>query len=1125
MTGLVKVQPIDFAVTRGPDVGYVEGATAGVDNSRISRWTTQRRRENEVDAPMLGLVQKLIDDDAPMSDGLREQIFNSDFQANGEFLDSLISESRDMGYELPPELSQEGMQARRETIFARDGARMDANNETLSRATPLGQAGAFVGGMAAEFEDPVNLATIPFGAANGARLATVVATEAALNATIEGLQTPGRNENLVALGQQEESILMNMAVGAIFGASIPLAIRGTQELGGLVSTSSRAIRSRVADLASRSRSPAAQAAGNAMTRDIAQEADAVAVETPEAVREYQTRTDEAQVAASEGRAPDMPERPLAAFAPIDNDGSQLVDPRGLLVQPEVFQFKSEIVAEGGVTPKLQGVTEWVPHRAGVTLVYEYADGSQAVADGHQRTALARRIMAQDPTQNIRLRAQVFREEDGFSVEDVRVLAALKNIGEAADGMTASMAGDAAKVLRLRPEAIADLPRGPGIGRAQNLAKLSDDAFDLFINRVIEQRFAEQIGNMVSDPSMHLPIARLIERVRPETTEQAANIISQAMEAPTSRETTSDLFGETEVVESLYLEQAKVLERAMQIMRTDRSVFKTLTDQSERIEGTGQNRLDKTTNADARGQIEVALGAIKQLAHRAGPISEALRDGAQTYRTDGRLKDAAEKLAAVVRREVERNGLAGVSDGGSRRAPQSARAEQAAPDPNEGFSDPVGEAAQAQVRQTRIEPRNDVNPERDTSSQVGATEEDGNLPENIFMPIDKTATADAQLAQISNMTAENRPIVQRIMQIVDERFGTQSGDNVKALENVAAKAERPSILAKKPWFTIGHIRDSYRFKTVINSLDDVPGIFDVLLENGISLVKVDTGKMFNPGAWGWRIIAFDLRMPNGQLVEWYLPLKNMEAQKKAEGHLIFEEWRDKSDAEIHSDPALEAEYKAAIQRSFEGYNEAFAADLERVSQSVDDAAASWAKSESSIFEAARRSPSSSGEIMSAGVRDLENQAPSSPRVNEGPSEKNSSARDVPGSMSADDGVGIRLTTPKADIDTPGAVRNRSEETSAGTQSLIDGVAPITARDRMEAAQAAPITGRPAGSDTQIGGLFDPGDPARSDLFDQVPVGRGFDNDGNEIALTMTRSDLAAELDADDEFIEQIGVCLK
>ena len=102
-----------------------------------------------------------------------------------------------------------------------------------------------------------------------------------------------------------------------------------------------------------------------------------------------------------------------------------------------------------------------------------------------------------------------------------------------------------------------------------------------------------------------------------------------------------------------------------------------------------------------------------------------------------------------------------------------------------------------------------------------------------------------------------------------------------------KASRPSILANKPWHDASHIRDSYRFKTVIDDFRDVPAIFDELLKEGISLVKIDTNKLFEPKEWGWRIIAFDIRMPNGQLVEWYLPLRELEVEKKARGHLIFD----------------------------------------------------------------------------------------------------------------------------------------------------------------------------------------------------------------------------------------------
>ena len=89
----------------------------------------------------------------------------------------------------------------------------------------------------------------------------------------------------------------------------------------------------------------------------------------------------------------------------------------------------------------------------------------------------------------------------------------------------------------------------------------------------------------------------------------------------------------------------------------------------------------------------------------------------------------------------------------------------------------------------------------------------------------------------------------------------------------------------------------------------------------------------------------------------------------------------------------------------------------------------------------------------------------------------------------------------------------------------GVDPITSRERLEAAQAAPKAGGSAGNDTQIGGLFDPNDPSRFDLFDAVPVARGFDDEGNEIAVVKSRADLAAELDADDEAVAVLDLCVK
>jgi len=82
----------------------------------------------------------------------------------------------------------------------------------------------------------------------------------------------------------------------------------------------------------------------------------------------------------------------------------------------------------------------------------------------------------------------------------------------------------------------------------------------------------------------------------------------------------------------------------------------------------------------------------------------LNDGAKGYKETGRLKDAAQRVADAVRQEVERNGLAGRGDGVSKRNAEPPRPSAKAPDPLEGFSDPVnGEGVRAQIANTRIEP--------------------------------------------------------------------------------------------------------------------------------------------------------------------------------------------------------------------------------------------------------------------------------------------------------------------------------------------------------------------------------------------------------------------------------------
>jgi len=721
---IYRIQPRDFpGISLGPSPTLGEGVSAAFGASSLrDRFYPDTKRQDEIYAPLdrwlatvlqghLGFRPEGVDRLLP--DDLLSQFLDTTVRPDDATLGRLLDELAARGIKAPEDVSVEAIQARREEVDARYSAAFKRERDTLGRMGLVGRmAAGVVGGIGAGFTDPANVALSLVSAPARLGFLGFVAIEAAINAGIEVAQTPGRNVMLRALGEKEQGIVENALMGAATGGVFAGLIRGVQIGAPAAARQIRPlfqrpeVRRGIIDATANSSDPVVRIARDMVERDIADEKAAVTNPAERgAVREHQERALEAERALSEGREPQMPDRPLVAqpSRSILNGEIEEVDPRDLLVQPDVFQFRSNIVAENGQTARLLDVTEWHSERAGIIIVYEYADGSRAVADGHQRTGLARRIMAQTG-EDIRMAARVFREKDGFSPQDIRELAAIKNISEAADGMSTAMALDAARVLRVRPEAITQLPAGPGIARAQALSALSDEAFDMLINQVVPERFAELVGRMVKNPEMHAAMMNLLRRTNPDTTAQAESILSQALLAPVRREVTSDLFGEREIAESLYLERAKVLEHAMRLLRDDQAVFRTLTDRAARIEGTGTNRLDAATNRQIRQQLEQALVAVQKLAHREGPISEALNDGATKYKETGRLADAARAVADTVRREIERNGLAGAGDGPGRRAakPESARPET--PDPLDGFSDPVnGPGAQDQVDATRSDP--------------------------------------------------------------------------------------------------------------------------------------------------------------------------------------------------------------------------------------------------------------------------------------------------------------------------------------------------------------------------------------------------------------------------------------
>jgi hypothetical protein len=1032
--------------------------------------------------------------------------------------------------------------------------------------------GSLSGGMYEFSQDPLQTVTMFYG--NSRQLWRFAAQQAALNASIEVMRQPQVAQWYGELGLEytAEQFYRNVSIAGVAGAGFAVGFRGAvagagvagRELGPAidrlrvgrdVATFTRALDEAQPNMLEalsiqqlRSGIEAMESAGVR----IGSEARA-AIELASAIDEnaslnpglpaaqHAELLDIAILDVANGRIPEdliyrapeaLPAEVLARAQPeMENLGGVIYafDPRDIGVDARTFQFKGG-GDEFGVTDRLLYITEWDPQLAGVVTVYEYADGRLFIADGHQRVALAKRLMSQNPDLNIQLYGYRLREVDGVTPEQAMISAAVTNIAQGTGSII-----DAAKIARMDPERFRSMvgrtlpPTSQLVRQAQDMMALSQDAFGAVINEVIPSNYGAIVGRILGDrPELQQAAISVLARAEPANVFQAEAIVRQVREADVDVATQQSLFGEEMVVESLYTERARVLDRAVKTLREDRAAFANLVRNAENIESAG-NVLDRSVNqrrADLDGQ---AIALVQTLANRKGPLSDALSDAARLARDTGSYGASTRQFVESIRRAIADGDFERLTSGEVGRVvndtPPSSRSEVGKEPSLTGFDEPTGHGPA--VEQQADDLTREMFPEPEPAppaarAQEPAEELDARSPieedrvplEEIRMPVDDTLPLDQIRAQVRALTQENIPIVRDLMQRIDERFGTRSGDSVKDLSKVTQKANRPSIIAKKPWHSVSHIRDSYRFKTVIDDIRDVPAIFDELLASGIQLVKVDTGKLFSPKEWGWRIIAFDLRMPNGQLVEWYLPIRELEAQKKAEGHLLFEEWRNKSAEDINVE--MDA-YMATIQRSFEGYDKAFQASLDRMGISREEASASWTSAESSMLEAARKSPSSSGMITSSGERVLDIQDPSRVRMAQEPDGKNIITREVPSSIRAEEGV----STGAAPM---------FEMTGAGEQTLIPGVDPISDIGLAQAQMQRPLRGGQAA--LPEGGLFDETARAQQDLFadvnldEEIPVSAIVDPQTGEIVpQTMTMRDLKQMLDEEDSFMDRLGYCTR
>lgn len=336
---------------------------------------------------------------------------------------------------------------------------------------------------------------------------------------------------------------------------------------------------------------------------------------------------------------------------------QILNIANLQTDAIAMQYKSGGDVDG-VTKRLNGVARWNPNMDGKFVVWEKIDGTQVVADGHQRSGLARRLVQSGAEKEIYGNANVFREADGWTAEAVRAQAAKKNIGELTGDVL-----DIAMVFRDSPHIIDDtLPLSDAkIRDARAIATLSDEAYGMVRNGLIDPIHAAVLARYAGDPATHAAIAEAMAEASPANKVEARILVGQVLEAGFRTTEQMTLFGLEQREMTILKPKMQLVTSVVKQLRDDKRVFGLLEREADRIEAAG-NTLQRGENASKAKTAAQVEELLVRLATRRGAISSRLNEAAGRV-VDGEMTRAAaaREVADEMRALIDEDGFQAILD--------------------------------------------------------------------------------------------------------------------------------------------------------------------------------------------------------------------------------------------------------------------------------------------------------------------------------------------------------------------------------------------------------------------------------------------------------------------------------
>jgi hypothetical protein len=360
------------------------------------------------------------------------------------------------------------------------------------------------------------------------------------------------------------------------------------------------------------------------------------------------------------------------------------------------------------------------HVSGVAVAFQSADGKYQV----QRRAGTRAEQA-----NASMDAYVFREADGWSIEDARAFAAIQNLKEGSGSPL-----DMAMILRTRPDlASRTLPLSEGkYKQAMGLAKLSDQAWAEVGNSPIKAAHAALVGNMIEDQTRHLDLLKELLTANLSSAKKVEYYLGAAMQRPTTQEAMDVKLGVSEGEVSLAVQRTEVLAAALGDFATDKRVFGLLLKEAQRITGVEGNKLDAAENL-ARTRLAASYAKIIELmANRPGRVNDLLQEAALATNRGLPAKTSARAFLSQIADIVEKEEIYGLT--GTARPKKADLAPQALDDPHGKEAIKATEAhavrlAEAKSRKKFALPPDETDPE-DWRLTYGERSADGSGPDPV-----------------------------------------------------------------------------------------------------------------------------------------------------------------------------------------------------------------------------------------------------------------------------------------------------------------------------------------------------------------------------------------------------------